>query len=345
MNKRTFFKLSAAILGGSPGARLFGRAPDGPAPGGRLTNWAGNYRYGTDNLNRLTSIEQVRKFVKEHDSLKVLGTRHCFNGIADSTHALISLEPTDQSIALDPKVRTVTVEAGMRYGQLCPYLHDRGFALHNLASLPHISIAGACATATHGSGIGNGNLATAVSGLELVTADGGILTLSRDRDGDTFLGAVVNLGALGVVTRVTLDIRPTFMMRQDVYEDLPLAQLTDHFERIMSSGYSVSLFTDWQKKRINEVWVKRRVEQGDAPGAGPSSSGRGPRPGTSTRSSNSRRRTARSRWECPAPGSTGCLISAWGSPRAAARSCRPSTSSPAGTRSRPSSRSSGCATG
>ena len=269
MNKRMFLKLSAAILGGSPGARLFGRAPDEPASGGQLTNWAGNYRYSTDNLHRLTSIEQVRKFVKEHDSLKVLGTRHCFNGIADSTHALISLKPMDQVVALDPKARTVTVEAGMSYGQLCPYLHDKGFALHNLASLPHISIAGACATATHGSGIKNGNLATAVSALELVTANGDILTLSRDKDGDTFLGAVVNLGALGVVTKVTLDIQPTFMMRQDVYENLPLAQLTDHFESIMSSGYSVSLFTDWQNKRINEVWVKRRVEKGDTPDAKP----------------------------------------------------------------------------
>ena len=244
-------------------------APDEPASGGQLTNWAGNYRYGTDNLHRLTSIEQVRKFVSEHDSLKVLGTRHCFNGIADSTHALISLKPMDQVVALDPKARTVTVEAGMSYGQLCPYLHDHGFALHNLASLPHISVAGACATATHGSGIRNGNLATAVSALELVTANGDILTLSRDKDGDTFLGAVVNLGALGVVTKVTLDVQPTFTMRQDVYENLPLAQLTDHFESIVSSGYSVSLFTDWQKERINEVWVKRRVEKGDAPDAEP----------------------------------------------------------------------------
>ncbi len=141
--------------------------------------------------------------------------------------------------------------------------------MHNLASLPHISIAGACATATHGSGIKNGNLATAVSALELVTANGDILALSREKDGDTFLGAVVNLGALGVVTKVTLDIQPTFMMRQDVYENLPLAQLTDHFESIVSSGYSVSLFTDWQNKRINEVWVKRRVEKGDAPDANP----------------------------------------------------------------------------
>jgi xylitol oxidase len=264
-----FLKLSAAIMSGSSWAQLLGRATDELASDGELTNWAGNYRYGTDDLHRLTSIEQIRKFVKQHDSLKVLGTRHCFNGIADSKHHLISLKQMDQVVSLDPAARTVKIEAGMSYGQLCPYLHGRGFALHNLASLPHISVAGACATATHGSGIKNGNLAMAVSALELLTANGDLLALSREKDGDTFLGAVVNLGSLGVVTRVTLDIQPTFMMRQDVYENLPLLQLTNHYESIVSSGYSVSLFTDWQNKRINEVWIKRRVEKGDAPDAQP----------------------------------------------------------------------------
>jgi xylitol oxidase len=262
-----FLKLSAAILSGSSRVRLFGSATEDTASRGQLTNWAGNYRYSTDNLQRLVSIEQVQRFVKEHDSLKVLGTRHCFNGIADSKHALISLRQMDKAVALDSKAHTVTVEAGMSYGQLCPYLHERGFALHNLASLPHISIAGACATATHGSGVKNGNLATAVSALEVVTATGEVLSLSRDRDRDRFLGAVVNLGALGVVIRVTLDLLPTFIMRQHVYENLPLRQMADHFESIMSSGYSVSLFTDWQNKKINEVWIKRRVEKGDKPEA------------------------------------------------------------------------------
>jgi xylitol oxidase len=269
MNKRAFIRLATAILGGWPGARLFGQASDGAAPGARLTNWAGNYTYSTESLHRLASIEQVRTFVKEHDSLRVLGTRHCFNGIADSPHALISLEPMGEVVALDSRSRTVTVEAGVTYGRLCPYLHEKVFALHNLASLPHISIVGACATATHGSGLRNGNLATAASALEFVTANGDVRTLARETDGETFLGAVVNLGALGVVTRVTLDVQPTFLMRQDVYVDLPLAQLTDHFEGIMSSGYSVSLFTDWQNKRINEVWVKRRVARGESTTADP----------------------------------------------------------------------------
>ena len=303
MNKRMFLKLSAASLGGFSGSPLFGRSPDEPVPE-RPAHQLGRQlpiQHG-QLVIRSTSIEQVQKFVKEHDSLKVLGTRHCFNGIADSTHALISLKPMDQVVALDAKARTVTVEAGMSYGQLCPYLHEKGFALHNLASLPHISVAGACATATHGSGIKNGNLATAVSALEIVTASGDVLTLSREKDGDTFLGAVVNLGALGVVTKVTLDVQPTFMMRQDVYENLPMAQLTDHFESIMSSGYSVSLFTDWQENGSTKCGSNVASREGTHRTPSPSSTGRNSRPRTSTRSPSSRRRTARSRWACPAPG-------------------------------------------
>jgi xylitol oxidase len=269
MNKRKFLKVSAATLCGAAGARPYGTTPEDPAQASALANWAGNYRYSTANLHQLTSIEQVQKFVKEHDSLRVLGTRHCFNGIADNHHALVSLRAMDRVIALDATARTVTLEAGMSYGQLCPYLDKRGFALHNLASLPHISVVGACATATHGSGVNQGNLATAVSALELVTANGDVLSLSRARDGDAFLGAVVNLGALGVVTAVTLDVQPSFTVRQYVYENLPLAQLAEHYERIVSSGYSVSFFTRWQNQQIDQVWVKQRGEKGDASASKP----------------------------------------------------------------------------
>ncbi len=172
----------------------------------------------------------------------LLGTRHCFNNIADSTDNFLSLKSMDEVLALDPEAGTVTVDAGMTYGQLCPVLHNKGFALHNLASLPHISIAGAISTATHGSGEKNGNLATAVSALEIVTASGEVVELSRQRDGEAFLGAVVGLGALGVITKVTLYIQLTYMMRQYVYENLPLSAVKDHFDDIESSGYSVSLF-------------------------------------------------------------------------------------------------------
>ena len=233
-------------------------------PASKLTNWAGNFEYSTENLYPANSVEQVREFVKAQNKLKVLGTRHCFNKIADSTSHLLSLKAMDGVVALDPQAHSVTVAGSMTYGQLCPYLHSRGFALHNLASLPHISVAGSCSTATHGSGDKNGNLATAVSALEIVTANGELLNLSRQKDGDKFSGAVVGLGALGVITKVTLDIQPTFTMRQYVYENLPLAQVKNHFDAIESSAYSVSLFTDWQEQRLNEVWIKTRTEKGQA---------------------------------------------------------------------------------
>src|ERR1700704_4455850 len=191
MNKRTFLKLCAAALALPAVSRLLAWAG-----GERLKNWAGNLDYSTDRLYATTSLEQVRDYVKKESKLKVLGTRHCFNNIADSKDGFLSLKPMDKVIALDPAKHTVTVGAGITYGQLCPYLDSNGFALHNLASLPHISVAGACSTATHGSGQKNGNLSTAVSGLEIVNAAGEVVKLSRAKDGGTFQGAVVGLGAL-----------------------------------------------------------------------------------------------------------------------------------------------------
>ena len=259
MNKRTFIRLLSAMIASPVISPLLARATRD-----KLTNWAGNLEYGTDRLYPANSLEHVRSYVKKQNKLKVLGTRHCFNNIADSTDNFLSLKSMDGMVALYPEAHTVTVDAGMTYGQLCPLLHNKGFALHNLASLPHISIAGAISTATHGSGEKNGNLATAVSALEIVTANGQVAKLSRQRDGEAFLGAVVGLGALGVITKVTLDIQPTFMMRQYVYENLPLAEMKNHFDAIQASAYSVSLFTDWQNQRINEVWIKSRVGEGQA---------------------------------------------------------------------------------
>jgi xylitol oxidase len=256
MNKRIFLKLFSAALVSRFISPLFAWMPTV-----KLTNWAGNLEYSAA-LTPVTSIDQAQDFVRKHANLKVLGTRHCFNNIADSMHDLLSLRQMDKVVSLDPHARTVTVESGTAYGQFAPYLHEKGFALHNLASLPHISVAGACTTATHGSGEKNGNLSTAVSAFEFINAAGDVVKLSRNQDGESFRGAVVGLGALGVITKVTLDIQPTFMMKQYVYENLPLDQFKEHFDAIEASAYSVSLFTDWQNKRFSEVWIKSRLEPG-----------------------------------------------------------------------------------
>jgi xylitol oxidase len=264
MDKRQFLKTSGAFLTGSALSRF---AAGSPASQPR-TNWAGNYTYRTDRLHTPATLEEVRKVVRSCDKVRALGARHSFNGLPDSTANQISLKHLDQ-MTLDRKAHTVTVGAGITYGQLSPYLDSNGYALPNLASLPHVSVAGACSTATHGSGSKNGNLSTSVSALELVTAAGDVVTLSRERDGDKFHGAVVGLGGVGIITKVTLDVQPTFMVRQWVYENLSFAQLEHHLDEIFASGYSVSLFTDWQNHRATQVWIKRRVAPGSSGDAAP----------------------------------------------------------------------------
>jgi alditol oxidase len=223
------------------------------------SNWAGNYTYRAARIHQPETVEQIQELVRRSPTLKALGTRHSFNDIADSPGDLISLERFDKIVALDRERRTVTVESGVRYGQLARWLHEEGYALHNLASLPHISVAGACATATHGSGDRHGNLATAVSAMEFVNGTGDIVVLSRNQDREQLEGAVVGLGGLGLVTRLTLDVSPTFQMQQDLYENLPFAALEEHYDELTSNIYSVSLFTDWRTSTINQVWLKRLV--------------------------------------------------------------------------------------
>ena len=232
-------------------------------------NWAGNVTFGAARLHYPETLAQLHDLVTHHRKLKVIGARHSFTDIADSPEDLVSLERYDPAIAIDAGRRTVTISGGIRYEQLCADLHRAGFALHNTASLPHITIAGACATGTHGSGDNNGSLATAVAALEVVTGTGDVVVLSREHDGEQFHGAIVGLGGLGIVTSLTLDVQPTFDMRQDVYENMPLAQVIAHADTIFSQGYSVSLFTDWRDARINQVWIKRRVTAAAALEMGP----------------------------------------------------------------------------
>ena len=234
------------------------------------TNWAGNLTYGAARLLKPATVEEAQAAVHAAAKVRALGSRHCFNDIADTTGTQISLERLRKVVSLDTARRRVTVEGGARYGDVGPWLHERGYALHNLASLPHISIAGACATATHGSGTALGNLATAVAAIEFIDATGDLVTLSREKNADTFAGAAVSLGALGVITRLTLDVVPAFDVRQTVYRDLPVAALEAHFDEIMASGYSVSLFTDWRGDTIEQAWIKARVDGGRITAAEPS---------------------------------------------------------------------------
>lgn len=224
-----------------------------------MRNWAGNLEYRARRLHEPATVEELQDVVRDSSSLRALGSRHSFNEIANTTGDLVSLARLPRIVDIDPDARTVTVDGGIRYGELCQPLHDAGYAIHNLASLPHISVAGACATATHGSGNRTGCLATAVTAMDIVRANGEIARFSRAADPDALAGAAVSLGALGVVARLTLDIEPAYWVRQDVFEDVPLADIAAHFDDLSASVDSLSFFTEWRGPVIDQVWLKRRV--------------------------------------------------------------------------------------
>lgn len=217
-------------------------------------NWAGNIVFGNASFHEPRSIPEVQDIVRKARKVRALGSRHSFNRLADTDAHLVSMQYLDRLIGIDRVSSSVTIEGGMTYSQLSPLLHAEGFALRNLASLPHISVAGACATATHGSGDSNPNLATAVAAMKIVTADGDIVSVKRGDDG--FDGAVVGLGGLGIVAEITLDIMPAFNVRQDVYLGLPFETLTERFDQLTASAYSVSFFTAWRGDMVDQVWLK-----------------------------------------------------------------------------------------
>lgn len=219
------------------------------------TNWAGNYTYGARAIHAPTTLERLQEIVSTSRQVRVLGSRHSFTDIADSEE-LVTLDRMDRDIVVDRERMTMTVGGAVRYGELIDRLGREGLALANLASLPHIGIAGAVSTATHGSGDHNGNLATAVRGLEIVTSDGRVMGAAR---GDPeFDGLVVGLGSVGAVVRIMLDVEPAYEVRQRVFEGLRWECLFEHFDAIFASGYSVSAFSRWGET-VDQVWVKTRV--------------------------------------------------------------------------------------
>ncbi|MEO7631523.1 MAG: D-arabinono-1,4-lactone oxidase [Mycobacteriales bacterium] len=224
-----------------------------------LTNWAGNIVFSAEFVHRPTDVAELQRVVAASPGVRALGSGHSFNRIADTSGHLVSVAELPASMDIDSATSTVQVSAGVRYGELARSLHASGYALPNLGSLPHISVAGACATGTHGSGDANRSLPAAVSEIEFVTATGDIERLTRAGD-EHFCGSVVALGCLGVVTSLTLDVVPTFEVAQVVYDELPPVRLFDGFDTVFAAGYSVSVFTTWGRPRSYQVWVKRRSD-------------------------------------------------------------------------------------
>jgi len=244
--------------------RLLGTGPERIAKDGRGVvnerNWSGTHRFAASGIHRPRTIDDLRRLVAKAEKIHAVGARHSFNGVADSPGALVDLAGLPPRCEIDAARRTVTVDAGARYGRVAAELQARGWALHNMASLPQVTVIGAVATGTHGSGDGNGTLSSAVAGLEVVTAAGDLVTMRRGDAG--FDGMVVGLGAFGIVTAVTLDIRPSFLVRQDAFAGLPWSAALTDLGRIMAAAYSVSIMTKWSGPTLGRLWLKTLVVDG-----------------------------------------------------------------------------------
>lgn len=221
-------------------------------------NWATNITFQDQQTFHPRSVEELRDIVLQNDHVKVRGSAHCFNTIADTHEVAVVLDQMPVILEIHAGSSAATVSAGLNYAQISEYLQSHGWAIHNLASLPHISIGGAVATGTHGSGIKNGPLHTAIHAATLIGADGEVKTLSRGVD-DEFYAAVVGLGLTGIAISFGIDIEPTFEIRQTVYGDLPLDTFGENIIEILASAYSVSFFTTWGDNDSGDLWVKSKT--------------------------------------------------------------------------------------
>lgn len=228
-----------------------------------VTNWAGNHRYRATRLAQPTTVGELQAMVAGAPRVKALGTRHSFNDVADTDGILLRTDRLPGGVEIDSASRVASVAGGQSYGALATELHRHGWALATLASLPHISVAGAVSTGTHGSGDRTPSLAAAVRALDLVGADGEIRTLRRGQP--EFDGSVVALGALGVVVRLELDIEPGYEVAQTVYPGLPWSVVEAHLSDLTALGYSVSLFTRFDAEGVRQLWVKRRLDAPSRP--------------------------------------------------------------------------------
>ncbi|GAA5144046.1 alditol oxidase [Nocardioides marinquilinus] len=220
-------------------------------------NWAGNVTYQASARLTPTSVAELSEAVTAHERVKAVGTRHSFNDAADTDAdgVQVSLEAMPDDVRLDPGTGVVSAPGGLTHAQLAAVLHEQGRALPNLASLPHISVAGAVQTGTHGSGVGNPALSSQVVAVELVDADGVAQRVARGDD--DFAAVSVGLGAFGVVHRVELATVPAFEVESRVFEGLTWEALLPRWDDVLGGGYSVSLFTRYDTDEVEQVWVKR----------------------------------------------------------------------------------------
>jgi L-gulono-1,4-lactone dehydrogenase len=221
-------------------------------------NWAGNQQCAPYAVERPRSEPEVVALVQAAAEagrrVKVVGSGHSFTGIACTDGHMVDLSDYRRVVAHDRDARTVTVQAGITLADLCEELDLRGFALENMGDVGYQSLAGATATATHGTGVRFGNLSSRITGLSVVTAAGDVITCSGEDNADVFEVARVGLGALGVVSTITLQCVPAFNLHA-VEEPMRVDDVLTDFDGFMAGEDHVEFYwvphTGWALTKRN----------------------------------------------------------------------------------------------
>lgn len=222
------------------------------------TNWAGNQSCAPTSIRRPTSEAELVAIVKEAANngtrVKCVGAGHSFTPIACTDGVLVDLSGYGRILSHDPGARTVTMQAGITLSTLCDELDQRGLALENMGDIGYQSIAGAAATATHGTGWHFGNISSRIVGMRLIAGDGSIVDATSDENPEVLAAARVGVGALGIVSTVTLQAVKAFRLHA-IEEPMRLDDLLSDFDGYMSSADHVEFYwvphTSWALTKRN----------------------------------------------------------------------------------------------
>lgn len=222
------------------------------------TNWAGNQSCAPTAIRRPTSEAELVAIVQEAAAeglrVKCVGAGHSFTPIACTDGLMVDLSGYDRVLSHDPAAGTVTVEAGISLSALCEELDRRGLALENMGDIAYQSIAGATSTATHGTGWHFGNISSRIVGMRLIAGDGSVVACTAEENADVLDVARVGVGALGIVSTVTLQAVPAFRLHA-IEEPMRLDEVLGDFDGFMQSADHVEFYwvphTGWALTKRN----------------------------------------------------------------------------------------------
>ena len=224
-------------------------------------NWSNNIEFTAKTaLEKPSTADELATLIRDtRRSVKVVGTAHSFNDIADTDGIQISLA-NFQNISIDPSRMMVKFGGGVTYISLIKALAAEKMALQNLPSLPHINVVGSVVTGTHGSGMQNQAMGALVSEFAFVDASGAQRRLTREHHEGEFYRYLHSFGALGVIYEMTMDIEPEYGVAKCVYQDVPWDFLKDKeaYNELNQRHEYISYFTDWKEEKMTSIWIGSR---------------------------------------------------------------------------------------